>query len=107
MRISIFLILIPLFIFSCQNTETEIKEKKRAVTDTIVEKKIDTAVTIYLTFDDGPYITTPSVDSLLTALKIKPNYAEAINNRGAAFQELKQKDEALKSYDMAIAMQPD
>lgn len=74
MRISFFLILIPFFIFSCQETKIEIKEAKKAVTGTIVEKKIDTAVTIYLTFDDGPYITTPSVDSLLTALNIKANF---------------------------------
>ena len=74
MRISFFLILIPFFIFSCQETKIEIKEAKKAVTGTIVEKKIDTAVTIYLTFDDGPYITTPSVDSLLTSLNIKASF---------------------------------
>jgi len=74
MRILFFLILIPFFIFSCQQTKTEIKEAKKAVTGTIAEKKIDTAVTIYLTFDDGPYITTPSVDSLLTALNIKASF---------------------------------
>ena len=74
MRILFFLILIPFFIFSCQETKTEIKEAKKAVTGTIVEKKIDTAVTIYLTFDDGPYITTPSAHSLLTSVNIKARF---------------------------------
>ena len=38
MRISIFLILIPLFIFSCQNTETEIKENKVDDIDAEIDK---------------------------------------------------------------------
>ena len=40
------------------------------------------------------------------ALALKPNYAEAIYNRGVALQDLKRFDEALASYD-AIALKPD
>ena len=41
------------------------------------------------------------------ALAIKPNYAEALNNRGNALKQLKQLDEALTSYDEALAIKPD
>jgi tetratricopeptide (TPR) repeat protein len=41
------------------------------------------------------------------ALVLKPDYAEAYNNRGVALKELKQLDEAIASYDKAIALKPD
>ena len=41
------------------------------------------------------------------ALAIKPDYAEALNNRGNALQDLKRPDEALASYDKALAIKPD
>src|SRR5258706_1840703 len=41
------------------------------------------------------------------ALKINPNVAEALSNRGIALMELKRPDEALASYDKAIALKPD
>ena len=41
------------------------------------------------------------------ALALKPDYAEAFNNRGNALQELKRLDEALASYDKALALKPD
>jgi peptidoglycan/xylan/chitin deacetylase (PgdA/CDA1 family) len=74
MRICYFLILISFFIFSCQSTETKIKEPNKVATERLVDQKKDTSITIYLTFDDGPYITTPSIDSLLTALRIKASF---------------------------------
>ena len=39
-----------------------------------IENRIDTGITIYLTFDDGPYTTTPAIDSVLTALDIKASF---------------------------------
>jgi predicted O-linked N-acetylglucosamine transferase (SPINDLY family) len=41
------------------------------------------------------------------AIALKPDYAEAFNNRGGALQTLKRLDEALASYDKAIAFKPD
>ena len=41
------------------------------------------------------------------AIALKPDYAEAYNNRGNALSELKRHEEALASYDKAIALKPD
>src|SRR5262249_54878555 len=38
---------------------------------------------------------------------LKPDYAEAFYNRGIALQELEHFDEALASYDKALALKPD
>ena len=46
------------------------------------------------------------VELIDKALAIKPDYAEALNNRGNALKELKRFDEALASYDRALAIQP-
>ena len=42
-----------------------------------------------------------------TAIRIKPDYAEAHSNRGNALQDLKRFDEALASYKKAIEIKPD
>jgi predicted O-linked N-acetylglucosamine transferase (SPINDLY family) len=41
------------------------------------------------------------------AIALKPDYAEAYNNRGNSLSELKRFEEALASYDKAIALKPD
>ena len=41
------------------------------------------------------------------AIALKPDYAEAYNNRGNALKDLKRFEEALASYDKAIALKPD
>ena len=41
------------------------------------------------------------------ALSLRPDHAEALNNRGSALQELKRYDEALASYDRALSLRPD
>ena len=41
------------------------------------------------------------------ALAIKPDYADAFNNRGIALADLKRFDDALASYDSALAIKPD
>ena len=40
------------------------------------------------------------------AIALRPDYAEAFNNRGVTLQDLKRIDEALASYDRAIALRP-
>ena len=47
-----------------------------------------------------------AIDYLDRALTIKPDYAEAYNNRGTALQELKRLEEALASYDQALRIKP-
>jgi predicted O-linked N-acetylglucosamine transferase (SPINDLY family) len=42
-----------------------------------------------------------------TAIKLKPDYAEAYNNRGNALCELNRFDDALADYDKAITLKPD
>jgi predicted O-linked N-acetylglucosamine transferase (SPINDLY family) len=41
------------------------------------------------------------------ALKLKPDYAEAYNNKGNIFFNLKRHDEALSHYDQALKLKPD
>ena len=41
------------------------------------------------------------------AIALKPDFAEAYNNRGNALRDLKRPEEALASYDKAIALKPD
>ena len=40
------------------------------------------------------------------ALALKPDFADALNNRGNALQELKRFNEALASFDKALAIRP-
>ena len=42
-----------------------------------------------------------------TALTLRPDHAEVLNNRGNVLQELKRYDEALASYDRALTLRPD
>ena len=41
------------------------------------------------------------------ALALKPDYVEALTNRGVVLADLKRSDEALQSYDRALALKPD
>ena len=41
------------------------------------------------------------------ALAVRPDYADALNNRGMILQELKRFDEALASYDRLLAVKAD
>jgi protein O-GlcNAc transferase len=38
---------------------------------------------------------------------VRPDYAEALSNRGNILQELKRFDDALASYDRALSVRPD
>ena len=38
---------------------------------------------------------------------MRPDYAEALSNRGVTLQELKRFEEALASYDRALTVRPD
>ena len=42
-----------------------------------------------------------------SALALRPDYVEALNNRGVTLWELQRFDEALASYDRALAVEPD
>ena len=81
MRIWVLLILVSFFVTACETPVTkDIKgndtktEKETNRKEAIIENRIDTGITIYLTFDDGPYTTTPAIDSVLTALDIKASF---------------------------------
>lgn len=82
MRIWFLLIWGSFFVFACQTPETKsikdidskTEEDTNSTKDAIIENRIDTGITIYLTFDDGPYSTTPAIDSLLSALSIKASF---------------------------------
>ncbi|MCH8028372.1 MAG: tetratricopeptide repeat protein [Candidatus Dadabacteria bacterium] len=41
------------------------------------------------------------------ALRINPDFADALNNRGSALRQLKRYEEALKAYEKAIEINPD
>ena len=41
------------------------------------------------------------------AICVRPDYAQAFYNRGVALQGLRRFDEALASYDKALALKPD
>jgi tetratricopeptide (TPR) repeat protein len=49
---------------------------------------------------------TEALASFDRALAVRPDYAEALYNRGVTLQELKRFDEALASYDRALAVRP-
>jgi peptidoglycan/xylan/chitin deacetylase (PgdA/CDA1 family) len=74
MRTYFFAILLSYFFISCQTNEPKINEQVIIPTKKVAEKKKDTGVIIYLTFDDGPYLTTPSIDSVLSHLRIKASF---------------------------------
>jgi protein O-GlcNAc transferase len=48
-----------------------------------------------------------ALDSYARALQIRPDYAEAYNNRGVALQEVRRFEEALDSYARALQIRPD
>ena len=48
-----------------------------------------------------------AVASYNKVIQIKPDYAEAYNNRGNALKDLWQLDEAVASYSKAIQIRPD
>ena len=74
MRACFFIILLSYFFLSCQTNQTKKNEQVIIPTKQVAEKKKDTGIIIYLTFDDGPYLTTPSIDSLLSSLRVKASF---------------------------------
>jgi tetratricopeptide (TPR) repeat protein len=48
-----------------------------------------------------------ALTSYNSAVSLRPDHAEAFNNRGLTLHEMKRFDEALASYDRAIAVRPD
>ncbi|CAG9333165.1 unnamed protein product [Blepharisma stoltei] len=48
-----------------------------------------------------------ALDCYEKALKLKPDYASALNNKGNALHKLSKSPEALKYYDEAIRLEPD
>ena len=55
-------------------------------------------------------VTGPPREALASydaALALKPDYAEAHNNRGNALLDLNRTDDALASFEQALALKPD
>ena len=48
-----------------------------------------------------------SLNLLSRAISIKPDYVDALSNRGNVLQKLKRFDEAIQDYDRAISLKPD
>ena len=48
-----------------------------------------------------------AIEYLNNAIKLQPDYSEAYNNRGAAYDNLGQQQRAIKDYSVAIRLQPD
>ena len=48
-----------------------------------------------------------AVKSYKAALKLKPDFVEAINNLGITFFKLYQLDDAIRCYERALALDPD
>lgn len=64
---------------SCKQEKNQQEAKKSIASDTISDKKesvavVDTGLIIYLTFDDGPYKTTPGIVSVLERENIKSSF---------------------------------
>ena len=51
--------------------------------------------------------TDKAIEYYSKAIELKPDYAEAYNNRGNIFAEKKQYDKALEDYSKAIELKPD
>ena len=49
---------------------------------------------------------TEAIASYQQAIKIKPNFTEAYNNLGLAFEDLGKVTEAIDSYQQAIKIKP-
>jgi Flp pilus assembly protein TadD len=56
-------------------------------------------------FQQGRY--EDSIAMARMALKLRPNYAEAWNNVGAAYNAMKRWDEAIQAEKQALAIKPD
>ena len=72
-----------LFIYACRETPSTPPVKKETETDTIIKSDTitldnqpvsDSAICIYLTFDDGPYYTTPGLTAFLSNKQIKSSF---------------------------------
>ena len=44
---------------------------------------------------------------MIRLLAIKPDYVDALNNKGRAFYKLENYNEAIECYDKALAIKPD
>ncbi|MFM7671959.1 MAG: polysaccharide deacetylase family protein [Bacteroidota bacterium] len=66
------------FLIACQSkpTDSVAREQKVAIADSIRPERdsVDTAARIYLTFDDGPYTTTPGLMQLLSKKGIRISF---------------------------------
>ncbi len=59
-------------------------------------------------WQDGKYIDPKkAIEYLNQAIRLKPDYAEAYNNRGAAYGGLGQHRRAIEDYNEAIRLKPD
>lgn len=73
-RFVFLFISIFLFISCKQNKEKETEVVTAATADDYLQNNPDSGVRIFLTFDDGPYQTTPQLTALLKDLKLKSSF---------------------------------
>ena len=92
-----------------QDRRAEAVEKWRAVAHVAEESDNDLAARAwfsvgYLVQNENPKAGMSAYDR---AIRLKPDYAEAYNNRGSAKQALGQHDAALADCDEALRLKPD
>lgn len=75
MKLIPFVLLFFSLVFGCKQRSENVKLlKEPIITDTYLQNNPDSGVRIFLTFDDGPYQTTPQLAQLLDNLKLKASF---------------------------------
>lgn len=66
---------VGIFILSCErNSKKNIVAVRSVIRDTIIKEAPGSKIRFYLTFDDGPYKTTPKLVSTLKKLNVKSSF---------------------------------
>ncbi|MGB7920860.1 MAG: tetratricopeptide repeat protein [Desulfobacterales bacterium] len=79
--------------------------RKKSVTDPLKDADWNTRATAL--WKDAQYVDTQkAVAYLEKAIQEKPDFAEAYNNRGNAYREMKQYALAMQDYNKAISLKP-
>ena len=91
--------------FKKYTAQTPAVGRKKAVTDAVKDADWNTRATAL--WKDARYVDAQkAVTYLEKAIQEKPNLAEAYNNRGNAYREMKQYALAMQDYNKAISLKP-